>query len=450
MFKQWALLAPRVGAAWDPTGSGRMSVRASYGLSYDYANGQLFVNTADSPPFGNTEIFPASSFSNPFLSNPGGDIFPYELGKNAPFAPAGVFIALQPRAHTTGVHQWNLALQRGFGRNQDWVASATYAGSETQHLWVSYQLNPGVFIPGNCAAGQYGLAAAGPCSNNTNTNSRRLFTINNYPGAGLVQNMDQYEDGGTSSYNGLILALQKRMSRGFSVNANYTWSHCIGDLAVGNSTGNAGNGLVNPANRRGDRSNCISQEIGGTFSSDRRHIFNLTVVGESPRFNNRTVRAVGSGWQLAGIYRATSAQWLTVTMLPADAQLTGTSNQRPNQVLADPACANQTTACWINPAAFSRPTNGTLSAMGRANVRGPNFWQFDLSLSRNFRVTESTKLQVRAEAFNLTNSFRAGVPPPSLAAGGDGVVKTLGSPNFGQITSALDPRIIQLAAKFTF
>jgi hypothetical protein len=277
-----------------------------------------------------------------------------------------------------------------------------------------------------------------------------VFTVNNYPQANLIANMDQYDDGGTSSYNGMILALRRRLSQGVSMSANYTWSHCIGDLAVGNSTGNAGAGLVIPTNRRQDRSNCISQEIGGTFSSDRRHLFNLTVVAETPKFNNRSLRAIASGWQFAPIYRISSAAWLTVTMTPPDRQFSGTSNQRPVQALSNTLCASPNSACWISPAAFSLPAPGTLSTMNRANVPGPNFWQFDLALSRNFPIHEAMRLQVRAEAFNLTNSFRAGVPPPSLAAGGSGVVTTFGSPNFGQITSALDPRIMQLAMKFSF
>jgi hypothetical protein len=88
--------------------------------------------------------------------------------------------------------------------------------------------------------------------------------------------------------------------------------------------------------------------------------------------------------------------------------------------------------------------------MTRGNVPGPGYWQLDLGLTRNFRIAERHKLQVRAEAFNLTNSFRAGVAAPSLSAGGAGVLLALGSPPFGQITSALDPRIIQLAMKYIF
>jgi hypothetical protein len=442
MNRKWNLFAPRAGVAWDPTGHGRLSIRASYALAYDFNNAQVFVNSANSPPFGGTVAFPASSFSEPFASNPGANIFPYTVGPDAPFVQGGVFIALRPNLQTTAVDQWNLAVQRQFGSN--WLASVTYAGSETEHLWVSYQLNPAVIVP--CPGG----AALTTCNSTNNTNARRLFTVNKYPGAGLIANMDQFDDGGTASYHGMILALQKRLGQAVSLNANYTWSHCIGDPAVGNSVGAAGAGLVIPTDRRQDRSNCTSQEISGFFSSDRRHIFNFTVVGDAPKFGNRALRTVVTGWQVAGIYRAQSAPWLTVTMTPPDRQLSGANNQRPIQVQRDTLCSNPTSSCWINPAAFALPAFGTLSAMNRANVPGPAFWQFDLALSRNFRITERQKIQVRGEAFNLTNSFRAGVPPPSLSAGASGVSLTLGSPTFGQITSALDPRIVQLAVKYVF
>jgi hypothetical protein len=231
---------------------------------------------------------------------------------------------------------------------------------------------------------------------------------------------------------------------------NYTWSHCIGDPGIGNSPGLGGMGLVIPTNRRQDRSNCVSQEISGFFSSDRRQIFNLTVVGEAPKFGTRALRTLVSGWQAAGIYRVQSAPWLTVTMTPPDRQLSGTNNQRPVQVLPDTLCSHPTSSCWIDPAAFALPALGTLSTMNRGNVPGPGFWQLDLALTRTFPIAERKKIEVRGEAFNVTNSFRAGVPPPSPSAGLPGVSLALGSPNFGQITSALDPRIFQLAAKYVF
>ena len=442
MNRQWNLLAPRAGVAWDPTGKGQLSIRASYALAYDFNSGELFVNSVGSPPFQGTTAFPASSFSDPFASNPGANIFPYAVGPDAPFVQAGVFLPLRPDLHTTATHQWNLAIQRQFG--SDWLASITYAGSETEHLWVTYQLNPAVIVP--CPG-----ASLATCNTTNNTNGRRLFTVNHYPGASLISNMDQFDDGGTASYHGLILGLQKRLSRGVSANANYTWSHCIGDPAAGNSDGRPGMGLVIPTNRRQDRSNCVSQEIGGFFSSDRRHLFNFTIVGEAPSLGNPALRTIVTGWQAAVIYRLQSAPWLTVSMTPQDRQLSGTTNQRPVQVLQDTLCSHPTASCWINPAAFAIPALGTLSTMNRGNVPGPGFWQLDLGFTRSFRIAERRKLQVRGEAFNLTNSFRAGVPAPSLSAGGAGVSLALGSSiPFGQITSALDPRIIQLAMKYVF
>jgi hypothetical protein len=441
MNKQMALFAPRVALGYDPTGTGKMTIRASWGIAYDYVNGQLFVNSTDAPPYGGTAIW-AGQFSDPFASNPGANIFPYDVNPNAPFTPGGTYIYVRPDLKTTAVNQWNLVVQRQLGN--DWLVSATYSGSQSSHLWGSFQANPA--IVGACPNG-----VVTSCNTTGNQNSRRLFTVNNYPGNAAYGYVEALDDGGTSSYNGLILAVQKRLSKGLSASANYTWSHCIGDLSIGNSTGNAGAGYAIPNNRDYDRSNCQSNEIGGTFSSDRRHIFNSTIVYETPKFSNARLSMFASGWKVAGIYRATSATWLTVT-LPTDVSLTGDSaaNQRPVQLLGNPLCANPGPDCWINKAAFTTPAAGTLSAMGRDNVPGPATFDIDLAVSREFRIREGHWLQVRAEAFNLSNSYRAGVSGQTGNAGGPGLSTVLGTPTFGQVVSAQDPRILQMALKYSF
>jgi hypothetical protein len=88
--------------------------------------------------------------------------------------------------------------------------------------------------------------------------------------------------------------------------------------------------------------------------------------------------------------------------------------------------------------------------MGRDNIPGPRLWTFDSAVSREFSIKERGRLEIRGEAFNLTNSMRPGISLPSLAAGASGLGLTVGTPTFGQITSSLDPRILQLAAKFSF
>ncbi|HEY7387840.1 MAG TPA: TonB-dependent receptor [Bryobacteraceae bacterium] len=461
---QWNLFAPRVALAYDPTGTGKMVIRASWGISYDFVAGELMVNSADAPPYGGTEIW-AGQFSNPFATNPGGNIYPYTVNKNAPFAPGGIYIYVPPDLKTPEVNQWNLTIQRQFGN--DWLVSAAYIGSESEHLWDSYQVNPAVYIPGTCTAGQYGLTAPGPCSTVGNQNYRRLFTLSGLPGTVVSPSgtrvpafgyVDSFDSGATGSYNGLILTLQKRLSKGVLINANYTWSHCISDLSIGDGTGNAGAGLAIPNDRRHDRSNCQSNEIGGTFSSDRRHIFNLTLVYQTPKLTNAFANRLVSDWKLAGIYHAMSAYWVT-PILSSDVALNGDAgNQRPMQVLPNPLVSNPGSACantapcltWINPAAFANPAAGTLSPMRRNNIPGPSFFQIDLDATREFRIREGQTLEFRAEAFNLTNSMRPGISLPSLQAGASGLSLTYGTPTFGQVTSALDPRILQLALRYIF
>jgi hypothetical protein len=367
----------------------------------------------------------------------------------------GVYIYQKPNMKTTSVNQWNLTLQHQFGR--DWVASAQYIGSESAHLWSSFQVNPAVFIPGNCVAGQYGLTAAGACSTVTNQQFRRAFTLAGYQQNNLYGTLEQLDDGGTSSYNGLLLGVRKQLSKGLLASVNYTWSHCIGDLSIGDSTGNAGAGLAIPGNRRYDRSNCQSNEIGGTFSSDRRQIFNSTIVYQTPRLANAWALRLLSDWKITGIYRASSAPWLTAS-LSTDVSLTAdsTANQRPVQVLPNAMCVNPgpPPACWINPAAFATPALGTFAATGRDNIQGPAFFQIDMALSKEFRIRERHALEFRADAFNVTNSFRSGIPQAAgaagNAAGGAGIGTTFGTSTFGQITTALDPRIVQLALKYSF
>jgi Carboxypeptidase regulatory-like domain len=458
---QWDTFAPRVALAYDPTGEGKMVIRASWGIAYDYVAGELMVNSADAPPYGGTEIW-AGQFSNPFASNPGGNIYPYTVNRDAPFAPGGTYIYLPPNLKTPTINQWNFAVQRQLGSN--WVVKATYMASEAAHLWDSYQVNPAVYIPGNCVAGQYDLTAPGPCSTAANQNFRRVFTLSGLPGTMVTSTagiptpaygyVDSFDSGATSSYNGLILEVQKRFSKGFSAFANYTWSHCIGDLSIGDGTGNAGQGLANPNNRNYDRSNCQSNEIGGTFSSDRRQIFNLTLVYQTPRLSNSWQDHFLSDWKVAGIFHAMSAYWVT-PILSSDVALNGDSgNERPAQILPNPLCANPGPNCWINPAAFSSSPQylppGTLSGLLRNNIPGPGYFGLDADVSRQFRIHEGHTLTFRAEAFNLTNSMRPGISLPSLLAGASGLNLNFGTPTFGQVTSAQDPRILQLALIYAF
>jgi hypothetical protein len=88
--------------------------------------------------------------------------------------------------------------------------------------------------------------------------------------------------------------------------------------------------------------------------------------------------------------------------------------------------------------------------MGRNSIHGPRNWGFDTAFSREFGIREKGRLEIRGEAFNVTNTMHPGLSLPSLQAGSSGLGLTFGTPTFGQIISSQDPRIMQLAAKFSF
>jgi hypothetical protein len=427
--KKWKDIAPRLGLAWDPSGDGRMSVRASYGLGYDFANGETFLNTTNAPPWSSqlTLNVPAGGFENPWQGIPGGNPYPLLPGKNTPFTPNGPFIAVNYDTKTPYIQSWNLAIQRQIG--SDWNASASYIGNTTRHMWALQAINPGIYIPGNCAAGQFGLTAAGPCSTDGNLQQRRRFTIERPADSFALGPVDQLEDGATSNYHGMLLNIQRRAANGVTLAANYTLSRCIGDLNVGYTTINTGTGYTNPADRRYDRGNC---------TGDRRHVFNLTSVAQSPRFANNALRLIGSDWKLSGIFKKSSGSYFTATS-GLDQAKNGIGSQRPNQT-GDPFSTNKSYKGYLNPASFSQPALGTFGNSQRNSLLGPGFWQLDLALSRVFQVRENQRLEFRAEGFNVTNSTRFRNPASNF--------NSLNT--FGLITSSEDARVLQFALKYVF
>jgi len=209
-------------------------------------------------------------------------------------------------------------------------------------------------------------------------------------------------------------------------------------VTIASLVGGTGGTYTDVNNRRLDRGNCQTGTLSGTQALDRRHIVNFTPLLEAPRFNNRMLRAAASDWRLSTSYRFLSGAFQTASD-GTDIALTGAAGQRPNQVLANPLCDHPNAACWINPAAFAIPTTPVLGNAGRSNIPGPGFFEIDMALSRIFRVRERMSLELRGEAFNLTNSYRAGA-----------VTTARNNQNFGQILTAQDPRIMQVALKLVF
>ena len=428
MFTRWANFSPRLGLAWDPQGNGNTSVRASYGMFYDFSPLSFF--TGRRPAFlALIDVF-AVKFDDPFATFPGGNPFPATSpgdGIEGKYYPRMLYTSIPHNTKNPTVSQWNLSIQRQLG--PAWLVSGSYIGSTTVHLCGVRALNHARYLPGaSCVLN--GVTYT-PCSSTGNTDQRRELNLINPVQGEFFGNVNAIDDGATASYHGLLLSAQRRVSRGVSVNVNYTWSRCISDLYFVQMNTNPSAALLKPDDRSYDRGDCT---VSG---QDRRQLFNLTAVADTPQFANPALRAIATGWRLAPIVRISSGAPLTVTS-GTDVALTSHANQRPNQLLAD-VYNDKSGTRHLNPAAFAVPAVGTMGNVGVATVRGPKTWQFDASLSRTFQFGETRKIEVRAEAFNVTNSFRRGNPTLGL-----------NSNTFGQITTALDPRIMQFALKYVF
>jgi hypothetical protein len=403
---------PRVGMIWDPAGNGKMTLRASYGVFFDTPQLFFFTRFANNPPWGAQISLtnPPGGFTNPYLGYPGGNPFPAlnAVSKDMQFPNAGVYVNAPVDMRSAYLQQWNFSVQRQVG---DWLLSGTYIGNKATHFWAGTELNPAVFGPGATLA---------------NTNARRFFNVLNPVAGPAYSTVGQVDDGGVSKYNGLLLTAQKRLANYFSVLANWTWSHCISDPETTEITGPT---YINPINRSADRANC---------SSDRRHVFNLSPVISTPKFSHRVASALATGWQLSTIVRAQTGGYGTVTT-GADNALTGIGGQRALQRLESVYDPNPTVDHYLNRAAFDIPSTGALSTMRPFTIQNPGLFTLDMSLSRAFRIREGQTVQLRWEAFNVPNHLNPNAPTTGL-----------NSTNFGRITTAGDPRLMQFALKYLF
>ncbi len=458
----WTKFAPRVGVAWDPTGSGNQSLRAGYGLFYDSAMAWYTQRLTSNPPVVN-QIDTATgcgTFSNPWLNystntgcgSPNANQSPFP-GGSIQFPGNSFWVSLPPHMRAMYMMQWNVSYERQF--LHDWSMAVSYLGNRSLHLPLSYDLNAPINTPAVCAA----QGAAG-CTTGNVPQRRFLSQIatSAAQNASAIGTLDYGDDTGYSNYNALLATLNHRFSHGFNLQANYTYSHC---LSVGDFNGDLrGAYYMIQNNPRLDYGNC---------NFDIRHIFNTTLVAASPFHGQGAMKWLLGGWQVAPSIRALTGFPIAVT-LGADSLATTEGNDRPELVPGQPLYLNKWETCGANscyqvwnPAAFANPTSATAPvsivakngnpyaypAMARDLLYAPGVFTFDTSVSRIFPIRERLQVEFRFDAFNVLNHFN-----PKL--GDPGSIQGQNSANFGRITSAptagflpsqWDPRVLQFATK---
>ncbi|MBZ5579865.1 MAG: TonB-dependent receptor [Acidobacteriia bacterium] len=418
----WLNFAPRLGVAWDPKGDGKTLIRASWGMLYDMPHTLFYYNYATEPLWGSSISLtsPQGGFANPWLGYPGGNPFPSTQNKNTAYPTAGYYETVPLNVKNTYVEQWSLALQKQLGSS--WLLKASYIGNNTVHLWTDRELNPAIYAPGATTA---------------TTQARRYFTQLNPAQGPFYGTVESLDDGGTASYNALIVSGEHRFAKNFSMLANYTLAHCISDLQTTELSGPI---YTDPSNRRNDRGDCTSVDV--------RHNFNLSAVVRSPHYASKALQWIAGDWQIAPIVGAHTGNYFSVTT-GVDNALSGIAAQRPNLTAASPYCANRSYTCWLDRSAFGSPSPGTLGNLGINNLGGPNYFDLDLSLSRRFRITEGKSIEIRAESFNLENRVNF-LNPAAVGLVGGVSGSALNSSNFGKILADTSPRIMQFAVKYAF
>ena len=420
----WNMWEPRIGFAWDPTGNGKTSIRASYGIFHDIVVVDAIAQAGSVQPFVYREKFPfpAGGLSDPYLGHP--NPWPYRAyqSSNPQFYLPATAAALDGNTVNPFIQGWTLDIQRQLTDN--WMVEASYAGKVANHLIVDMDANGAKYIPGTDAAGN-------PLSSLANVDQRRPFFND---GWSTISNVGSW---GNASYHGLELSTQYRPRHGLSFQAGYTWSHGLDT----NSNYNVGAsfGAQDPY--------CMACEKGNS-DNDRRHVFVGSFVYDIPTpfvgkqgGGHMMARNLLGKWELSGIIRSVSGGPFTCKA-GASRSLSGEGQDRcdfsGSWRLPGGRSHGQQVAQWFNTAAVVENPIGTQGTSGRNMIYGPGYKNADLAVLRNFLFGERYgRLQFRAEFFNAFNFVNFNNPNGTFTSG-----------SFGRISSAGSPRLIQLGLKY--
>jgi len=468
-------IAPRVGFAYVPLNSGRLVVRAGYGIYHSRPTFQYVTTSITTPPgylLGRQQNVP---LDHPFITVP----------SQFPTFSRGVALSgtvPDRNIRTPYFHQYNASVQLAIARQT--ILEAAYVGTHGLNLFRQVAINQ--------------ARLASPQHPITNDVTGAVITTNTPGNASLrapfqgvdINSFFQNQTTAQSSFNSLQMSFIRQAGNGVQILASYTYAKSI-DNASGTGGGAGIVGVVNPG-AVADTSVILGDQLNnranrGVSDFDRTHRFVLSGLWDIPKVGNngeRVTRFLLRDWQISGIMVAMSG--LPIDIVDTNAGsfygLSGGASPlaRPNWApgfTQNAATSNVPAGYFFNPLAFSRPvvlpgqlipsSNGTAPAsatgvdignVGRNVLRGPRQVNVDFSAIKRFPFRESKTVEVRAEFFNLFNHVNFANPISNLSA----VTSSGGSidPNTGQvfkpgdfgriISTSNNPRIIQFVLKLNF
>jgi hypothetical protein len=398
-YKNQHKLSPRFGFAWDPSHKGTLSFRGGAAVYYDRMNNGDLTEAGGNPPFVNTVT----------LFN--GEVDNLASGRNAQF-PVSIS-SFRPDLEAPAIYKWSFGFQKRLPLTM--LLDVNYVSTQSRHLLRKPNLNL--------------VAPAVQYANSTvNINS-----IRPYQG---YTNIALWETSAASNYHGLQIGLSRRYSKKLTYSVAYTWSKVLADAS---SPSEAPESLLDYHRERSHA------------SFDRNHVLVISYIYNLPALTGRhpAARFVLGGWQLSGISQFQSGAWLSPSIsTPTGARrpdrVGDVKYLNPREVRTMLAGNNQqvTGNFYFDPTPGTTFTTPAPTQYGNSSpyiVRGPGRNNWDLSIFKNFKPIEKVNVQFRGEMFNVWNhaSFRN---PNMSAAGRD----------YGTISDAGPPRLVQLALKLTF
>jgi len=412
----WAAFGPRIGFAYDVTGSGKTVVRGGFGVMYERIQGNDMYDAGSNPPFTANAGLNNVTFDNVNTSILNG---PQPAG-SVPIAPVGI-TGLALNGYNLPVsYQYSVGVQHSLGAKT--VLSVQYVGNQNRHQSDRREIDlPNIADLPALIAGT------------ANYNSDPTLAFPGFSGIRLSTNEVN------AHYNALQVSLNGNVTKDLQLQVNYTLSRSI-DPTTGGDNGDLAN-VTNPY--LGWRYDIGPSQFDRTNILLANFIYNIPLLKNS---QNRFLKTTLGGWEVSGIITVESG-------LPLNLSLSGNqgsnklpnSSNRPDLVgsisYPETVLAGNQKIQWFNTAAFADPTVGTWGNLGFDALRRPGRDNWNISLMKNFVFSESrgSRFELRIETFNTWNHTQF-----------QNVGGQLGSGQFGQVTSAFDPRIFQLGGKIYF
>jgi Carboxypeptidase regulatory-like domain/TonB dependent receptor len=435
-------LGPRLGVVYRPADD--TIVSAGYGLVWIEMAGITTPFTTPSFPFLQTVSERALDTIRPaFVLQDGPTVAPL-----APTPTAGLGQGVFSVDGTLGsgyVQQWNVSVQRALTANA--TIEVAYVGSNITHVGIPDtnlnqltvdQLAIAQPLLARVANPYYGvIPRSSSLGDPTISVAQLMKPYPQYTTVSLYRN-----NVGTTRYQGFEAALRQRLVHGLMYSLSYTRSKLVDDASsvfdASILTGPVANYPVADSFNRALERDYSTGDIPDYFVASV--VWDLPAGAGRARQLHGVAGALANDWTVTSLVTLQSGAPIAVTQTTNFNAFAGFGVQRPNLV-ADPTLPadERTPQHWFNTSAFATAPQFTIGSASRNPVRGPSFRSVDLALMRRMPVGGGHTIEVRVEVFNLLNTPNFGTPAAVLGAG-----------DFGTITSALDPRVVQLALKFLF